>query len=126
MRFCGTFPRLQDLSCTKERPEAHRMAGELVHAALLSIDDTDGVTAPETGLAQLGLRLEAVLVEVVARAPSRAQDEVALQVRALGQRSLQVVVRQAPATRSTSRASGSSRSASGEVSGSDTIEPSSK
>jgi hypothetical protein len=40
---------------------------------------------------QLGARLEAVLVEVVARAAARAQHEVALEVRVLAERCTEFV-----------------------------------
>lgn len=215
MRFCCTFLRGEELSCPKERPEAHRAACESVRAALLAVDDADSGAAFETRLAQrldgrdrraagghdvldeahpgafrigalepvsgavvlrlladdqegqardergggdegdraelgareqAGLRfglernardplaerleqlrtgLEAVLVEVVARAAARPEDEVALQVGMLAERPLELVVGQRAAAR-TARARGSRRSASAEPSVSETIDPSSK
>ncbi len=53
---------------------------------------------------QLGLRLEAVLVEVVARAPAAPEDEVALEVRMLLQRASQLRVRHGRSLRGVHRA----------------------
>jgi hypothetical protein len=55
----------------------------------------DGVSDPGAErLQQLRPRLEAVLVQVVARAPARAQYEVALEVGVLDERGLELRVRQ--------------------------------
>ena len=75
---------------------------------------------------QVRTRLEPVLVEVVRRALSGAEDEVALEVRVLDERPAELVVPHARAVRRNSRASGSSRCASAEPSESETIEPSPK
>ena len=65
---------------------------------------------------QLGPRLEAVLVEVVVRAPARAQDEVALEVGVLAERGAELVVAsRAPRPRSASRAMGEQRRRLGRV-----------
>src|SRR3954452_592953 len=77
-------------------------------------------------LQQVGTRLEAVFVEVVARSLSRPEQEVALEVRMLDERAGERVVAHDAAAPSTSRATGSSFSASGDPSTSETIEPSSK
>src|SRR5207302_3200606 len=74
---------------------------------------------------QLRAGLEAVLVEVVARPAARAEHEVALEIRLLPERGPELFVGQERAASRTSRASGSRRSASGEPSVSETIEPSS-
>ena len=68
-------------------------------------------------------RLEPVLVEVVPGPLARPKDEVAFEVRVLAECALQLVVGQRAARRS-SRASGSSRSASGDPFDSEIIEPS--
>ena len=70
---------------------------------------------------EVGPGLEAVLVQVVARAAARAQDEVALEVRDLAD--LRPERRHLAARRL--RASGSRRSASGVPSAIEIIEPSS-
>ena len=73
---------------------------------------------------QLGARLEAVLVEVVPRALTGTQQEVALEVGVLAQRRAQLVPSHRHRCR-ISRASGRSRAASAEPFASETIEPSS-
>src|SRR5262245_50522099 len=50
MRVCGTFCRLGDLIRDEQRAQTHATARERVGAALLSIDDTDGGSALETGV----------------------------------------------------------------------------
>src|SRR5690348_4560117 len=75
---------------------------------------------------QVGAGLEAVLVEVVARAPARAQHEVALEVRVLAQRGAELVAIHPRAATRSSRAGESSRSASGAPLPTVTNEPSSK
>ncbi len=76
---------------------------------------------------QVGPRLEAVLVEVVAGALPGAEDEVALEVRVLDERARErIVLAHLRAAASACRASGSSRSASGEPSTNETIDPSPK
>src|SRR5512146_1996043 len=77
-------------------------------------------------LQQLRPGLEAVLVEVVLGAAARAEHEVALQERVLADPVAKGGVLHARTRSSTSCASGSSRSASGEPSASESIEPSSK
>src|SRR5439155_1435653 len=75
----------------------------------------------------LGPSFEPILVQVVTRALSRSQDEVALEIGMLPESELQFGVGQVPRVlRMTSRASGSSRSAPGEPFVSESIEPSSK
>ena len=73
----------------------------------------------------VGPRLEAVLVEVVARPLAGPEDEVALQVGVLDERAASSAVI-ARAAASASRATGSSSPASGEPSSYVIIEPSSK
>ena len=77
---------------------------------------------------QLGVGLEAVLVEVVAAPPPRAEHEVALEVGALDEPAPQLgAIRPGhPASARSSVAIGRSASASGEPLPSDIIEPSSK
>src|SRR6266498_5269715 len=83
--------------------------------------------ASAEGAEQLGPGLEAILVEVVTRAASGAQDEVALEVGVLPQRRPQLAwLHQLRAVASSSRAWPSKRSASAEPSVSETIEPSPK
>src|SRR5919108_4077011 len=74
---------------------------------------------------QVGPGLEAILVEVVAGAATRPEDEVAFEVRVLPQRARELGVVHPRTARSASRPSSSRRSESGEPSGSETIEPSS-
>jgi hypothetical protein len=77
---------------------------------------------------QVGPRLEAVLVEVIARPLAGAEDEVALEVRVLadppGELGVREGVAQLRACQRTRRATGSKRPASSEPSGNVTIEPS--
>ena len=76
---------------------------------------------------QVGPRLEAVLVEVVARALAGAEDEIALQVRVLADPPGEIGVREGAQLRAcqrTRRATGSRRAASSEPSGNVTMEPS--
>ena len=87
------------------------------------LSDGCGNSLPERA-EQVRTRLEAVLVEVIARALPRAEDEVALEVRVLAERVLQLVVGQR-AERRISRASGSRRAASGEPFESEIMDPSS-
>ena len=75
---------------------------------------------------QRRIGLEAVLVEVDGRALARAQDEIAVQQRALGDAARELLARHRPVAASASAASGSSRSASGAPCASESIEPSSK
>src|SRR2546423_4555106 len=72
---------------------------------------------------QVGPRLEAILVEVVARPPAGAEDEVALEVRVLPKRRCELGAVHC-AARSVSRPSASSGAAAAEPSGSETIDPS--
>ena len=76
---------------------------------------------------QVRPRLEAVLVEVVARAATGTKDEVPLEVGVLAERSAKLGVVHPPrAAESAARASGSRRPASGAPLERDCIEPSSK
>src|SRR6188472_1859296 len=72
------------------------------------------------------LRLEAVLVEVVARPAARAEDEVALEVRVVEERGAELVALHAPTARRASRACARSTAACGESPWSETSEPSAK
>src|SRR4029079_18980401 len=74
---------------------------------------------------QCRVGLEAVLVEVDRRAPARAQDEIAVQPRALGGAARPLGAPTRPVAASASAASGRSRSASGAPCESESIEPSS-
>ena len=67
-----------------------------------------------SGCEQVGPRLEAVLVEVVARTPTRAKHEVALEVGVLADARPRARRASLAAARSASRAYGSTRAASGE------------
>src|SRR5439155_9014105 len=71
-------------------------------------------------------RLETVLVEVMARVLSRAQDEVTLEIGVLAQSEPELLVGQGPVLRSSSRAIGISRSAPGEPLVRESMDPSSK
>src|SRR2546429_169343 len=131
MRFCGSFVRLQNFARTENRPQAHRVARQGVGSAFLAVDDADRRSHRQTALAErredVWARLEAVLVEVVAGPLPRAQDEVAFEVCGLAQRGFQLCFSQEErASPMIRRASGSSRSAPGEPSVSESIEPSSK
>src|SRR5262249_6265323 len=107
--------------CQSDRPELGSR-----EPLRVGLDLRDGRRDPVAErLEELGSGLEAVLVEVVARALARAQEEVAFEVRVLPQRAAELVVRQRLAASRTPCASGSSCSASGEPSTSETIEPSS-
>src|SRR5438093_9024955 len=76
---------------------------------------------------QLGAGLEAVLVEVEARAAARTEDEVALEIRVLAKSEGELLAVHYPrAVESSSRACDSSRSAPGAPSASETIDPSPK
>ena len=82
---------------------------------------------PLAQLAQeVGPRLEAVLVQVVPLAPARTQDEVSFEERVFAEQACELCVRHPRAAASARRASGSSRSPSGEPGSSETIEPSAK
>src|ERR671935_528280 len=106
-----------------KRDRAELRAGEERRVRLVL---AHGVGDPPPERAQeVRPRLEAVLVQVVAGAAARAQDEVALEVRRLPERAGELRVAHVRAARSASRPSASSRSDSGEPSGSETIEPSS-
>src|SRR5438105_3210102 len=52
MRVCSTFYGFYDLGCGIQRPQTHRVARELVDAALLAVDHAHRRTADETRLAQ--------------------------------------------------------------------------
>ena len=87
----------------------------------------DRVGDPATELSeQLGLGLEAVLVEVVARPAAGAQDEVTLKVRPLSDPPSELGVVHPRALASALRPSGMSRSPGAVDGASETIEPSSK
>jgi len=76
---------------------------------------------------EVGPRLEAVLVEVIARPLAGAQDEIALEIRGGEERLAQLHVAHARrAAMRTCRATGSSRAPSGEPGPKVTNEPSSK
>jgi hypothetical protein len=75
---------------------------------------------------KVGASLEAVLVEVVARAPPRTEDEVTLEVRVLPKSSGELFPSHERAARRASCASGSTLAASGEAPSSETMEPSAK
>jgi hypothetical protein len=88
--------------------------------------DPPGKPLPEGG-EQVGPRLEAVLVEVVARPLAGAEDEVALEVGVLADSPGELGVREGAQLRAcqrTRRATGSKRAASSEPSGNVTIDPS--
>jgi hypothetical protein len=114
----GQRGRNGERDCTELGAREERRLG-------LDLLDSGGDPRPELAK-DLGTRLEAVLVEVVAGAPARTEDEVALEVGNLPDRLDQLAVVQEPAAARTSRASGRIRSASAVPSTSDTIDPSSK
>ena len=102
VRHNASFARLFAQAWAAPEPDGSR---SLVHAvgerdrAQLGAGETDrlGLRVANRvgdGLSerrqQLGPRLEAVLVEVVRRAPARAQDEIALEVGVLAQRRRQL------------------------------------
>src|SRR2546429_7043968 len=110
---------------SRERNVTELGPGQADRSRLERLDGLADALAERTQ--QLRTRLEAVLVEVVARAPAGAEDEVALEVGVLAQCEPQLVVRQGVwAWRRISRALGSRRSAPGEPFVSESIEPSSK
>lgn len=57
MVFCGGFVHLQELTCTKERPEAHAETRESVRAAFLPVDDTDRIPDHEPFVSESRHRL---------------------------------------------------------------------
>ena len=216
MRFAALYQAGSEVRGAKERIQAHRVAGERVHSALLAVDDADrspdletrlpkGVDRPDRGAARrhdvlheddalallvdaldavlrpVGLRfladdeereaggerrrrrerdgaelrpgeevrpvavrrggrgdplaeraqelrlgLEAVLVEVVRRALPGAEDEVALEVRALLEAGRELRVVHGRAAARTSWPSRTRRSPGSLPAGSEIIEPSSK
>src|SRR4249919_3264022 len=117
-------PRLERRG-RRERDRTQFRAGDQLRVGRV-LTDRCGKALPDRP-EQVGPRLEAVLVEVVAGAPTRAEQEVALEVRVLPERAAELVVVHPPrAAFSAARASGSRRAASGAPLESDCIEPSSK
>src|SRR5689334_3591261 len=109
----------------RQRDGAELRACEADRVGLELLDRGGDAVAERTE--DVRARLEAVLVEVVARAPPRPEHEVALEIRRFSERELQLVVGQAVRVWPMIwRASGSSRSAPGEPFERDSIEPSSK
>src|SRR5919199_1014248 len=100
MRFCWGFGRLQKFARTENRPQLHAPARQSLRTALLAVDDANRRGHVQMRLAerreQVGPRLEAILVQVVAGAFARAQEEVALEVRRVADREPELVVCQEP------------------------------
>src|SRR5439155_937134 len=119
MRFCGCFWRIYDVEGAEDGPQEHALPRQGRGAALLAVDHAQGG-------ADLRPRLETVLVEVMARVLSRAQDEVTLEIGVLAQSEPELLVGQGPVLRSSSRAIGISRSAPGEPLVRESMDPSSK
>ena len=95
------------------------------HGFRLVLRNRGGDVVTEHGQ-QVGPGLEAVLVQVVARAAARAQEEVALEVGVLAKRRSELVALHDRAERIASRARGISREASGESPAMEIIDPSAK
>jgi hypothetical protein len=95
------------------------------HGFGLVLRDCGGNVVTEHG-EQVGPGLEAVLVEVVARAAPRTKDEVAFEVRVLAKSAGELFARQDRAARIASRANGMRRAPWGESPSTEIIEPSAK
>src|SRR6186997_1275968 len=114
----GSVLRGRERDGTQLRPSEPRRVG-------LVLGDLGGEVLAERR-EHVRLRLEAVLVEVVARPAARAEDEVALEVRVVEKLCAELFAPHAPAARRASRACARSTAACGESPWSDVREPSAK
>src|SRR5579859_368689 len=109
---------------SRERDGAKLWAGEPVRVRCVLAHRRGD--APAERAQEVGPRLEAVLVEVVPRPLARAEEEVALEIGRVDERSSQLLVVQRRAAATASRAIGRSVAASGDPSANEIIEPSPK